>query len=50
MTSINLSVKTRIAAFGMALSVTLAVLVSVAALAHVEPAQHMAAATPTARV
>ena len=47
MNSFQLSVSSRLAALGLALSVTVAVLMSVAGLAHVEPAQQMAvAATP----
>ena len=40
----NTSFSSRIAAFGLALSVTVAMLVAVASLAHVEPAQTMAVA------
>ena len=38
----NASLASRIAAFGLALCVTLAVLMSVAGLAHVEPPQQVA--------
>ena len=41
----NATISSRIAAFGLALSVTIAVLMSVAGLAHVEPAQTIAVAS-----
>ena len=44
MNQLHLSVASRIAAFGLALSVTVAVLMSVAGLAQVEPVQQMAVA------
>ena len=44
MNYLNLSIQSRVAAFDLALSMTLAVLVSVAGLAHVEPVQTLASA------